>query len=322
MKKSIFTKAIFSLFILLCMIFSFKLPTVLAFTVVEGEEIVCLDTPKNLTWENKDGNLYAKWDKVSPKASDKNEISYRISLYKDDDTSGIFAMTTYGENFYNFSSYLNGELQEFGWKYPGGDAKLYFTVKAVEVERISESGYKITDNVSEYATSSKYDYKEKSKETKPVITTGKKAKWTKGSNEGLVFKSTANKDDLIGVFVDSKKVKENNYEVREGSTIIELKNSYVSTLAAGEHAIVIKSKTGDAVTTFTIQENSNRGNGSNGSGNNENKNIESSNNSGSYKNPKTGEDRNILIWLVLWSLSLGILAIILLFKKTLCKKTV
>ena len=298
------------------MIFSFKLPTVLAFTVVKGEEIVCLDTPKNLTWENKDGNLYAKWDKVSPKASDKNEILYHILLCKDDDASGFFSVTTYGENFYNFSPYLKGELQD--WKYPGGDAKLYFTVEAEEAERISESGYKITDNVSEHATSSTYDYKE----TKPVITTGKKAKWTKGSNEGLVFKSTANKDDLIGVFVDSKKVKENNYEVREGSTIIELKNSYVSTLAAGEHAIVIKSKTGDAVTTFTIQENSNRGNGSNGSGNNENKNIESSNNSGSYKNPKTGEDRNILIWLVLWSLSLGILAIILLFKKTLCKKTV
>ena len=54
-------------------------------------------------------------------------------------------------------------------------------------------------------------------------------------------------------FSTSKTGAAGNYDKREGSIIIELKASYLATLAEGEHTLTIRSASGDATTRFTIE---------------------------------------------------------------------
>ena len=87
----------------------------------------------------------------------------------------------------------------------------------------------------------------------PSITDGSNAKWGKGDEKGLTFKSDAAFSDFVEVLVDGKTVAAENYEKREGSIVIQLKASYLATLAAGEHTLTIRSASGDATTKFTIE---------------------------------------------------------------------
>ena len=87
----------------------------------------------------------------------------------------------------------------------------------------------------------------------PSITDGSNAKWGKGDENGLTFKSDAAFSDFVEVLVDGKTVAAENYEKREGSIVIQLKASYLATLAAGEHTLTIRSASGDATAKFTIE---------------------------------------------------------------------
>ena len=87
----------------------------------------------------------------------------------------------------------------------------------------------------------------------PSIIDGKNVKWGKGDENGLTFKSDAAFSDFVEVLVDGKTVAAENYEKREGSIVIQLKASYLVTLAAGEHTLTIRSASGDATTKFTIE---------------------------------------------------------------------
>ena len=87
----------------------------------------------------------------------------------------------------------------------------------------------------------------------PSITDGSNAKWGKGDENGLTFKSDAAFSDFVEVLVDGKAITAENYEKREGSIVIQLKASYLATLAAGEHTLTIRSASGDATTKFTIE---------------------------------------------------------------------
>ena len=87
----------------------------------------------------------------------------------------------------------------------------------------------------------------------PSIIDGKNVKWSKGDENGLTFKSDAAFSDFVEVLVDGKTITAENYEKREGSIVIQLKASYLATLAAGEHTLTIRSTSGDATTKFTIE---------------------------------------------------------------------
>ena len=87
----------------------------------------------------------------------------------------------------------------------------------------------------------------------PSIIDGRGAKWNKGGENSLTFKSDAAFSDFVDVLVDGKTVAAGNYDKREGSIIIELKASYLATLAGGEHTLTIRSASGDATTRFTIE---------------------------------------------------------------------
>lgn len=87
---------------------------------------------------------------------------------------------------------------------------------------------------------------------KAMIIEGANGKWQKGSEDGLSFTSNAAFADFLKVQVDGKDVDASNYTVKEGSTIVTLKPSYLETLSAGKHTLAIVSDTGTAETEFTV----------------------------------------------------------------------
>ncbi len=87
----------------------------------------------------------------------------------------------------------------------------------------------------------------------PSIIDGRNAKWNKGGENDLTFKSDAAFSDFVEVLVDGKTITAENYEKREGSIIIQLKANYLATLAEGEHTLTIRSTSGDATTKFAVE---------------------------------------------------------------------
>lgn len=88
--------------------------------------------------------------------------------------------------------------------------------------------------------------------------TGKTYQMLDGANQTidvykeLTFRSEADFDKFEGVTVDGNLVNPSNYTVSEGSTIVVLKESYIRTLADGNHRISIVSNDGRANTMFTM----------------------------------------------------------------------
>ena len=86
----------------------------------------------------------------------------------------------------------------------------------------------------------------------PIIITGAGGTWQKGAKAGLSFTSNAAFADFVKIQVDGKDLAASNYEVKEGSTVVTLKTSYLETLSVGKHTLAIVSDTGTAATGFTI----------------------------------------------------------------------
>ena len=87
---------------------------------------------------------------------------------------------------------------------------------------------------------------------KAMIIEGANGKWQKGSEDGLSFTSNAAFADFLKVQIDGKDVDASNYAVKEGSTVVTLKTSYLETLPVGKHTLAIVSDTGTAETEFTV----------------------------------------------------------------------
>lgn len=87
---------------------------------------------------------------------------------------------------------------------------------------------------------------------KAMIIEGANGKWQKGSEDVLSFTSNAAFADFLKVQIDGKDVDASNYTVKEGSTIVTLKTSYLETLPVGKHTLAIVSDTGTAETEFTV----------------------------------------------------------------------
>lgn len=111
---------------------------------------------------------------------------------------------------------------------------------------------------------------------KPRIIKGANSTWQKGTKNVLSFTSNAAFDDFLKVQIDGKDLDAVNYEVKEGSTIVTLKATYLETLSVGKHTLAVISDTGTATTEFTVKA---------VSGNDNNK-----------QPPQTGDEVQILIW--------------------------
>ena len=123
----------------------------------------------------------------------------------------------------------------------------------------------------------------------PVITAGAGGTWQKGAKDGLSFTSNAAFADFVKVQVDGRDLAVSDYEVKESSTVVTLKTSYLETLSVGKHTLAIVSDTGTATTDFTIQAAPATG--------------------GETQPPQTGDKNNIALWIVILPASAGALGL-------------
>lgn len=137
----------------------------------------------------------------------------------------------------------------------------------------------------------------------PKIIEGMNSEWIKGSGKGLEFRSDADYLSFIGVEVDGEEVGEDNYSKREGSIIIELKSEYLETLSPGNHTITIKSTEGNASTDFTISSSASLPS------------LSPSESSEIIKFQKTGDNNDIMVYISIILISLGLIAIMSAFNR-------
>ena len=75
---------------------------------------------------------------------------------------------------------------------------------------------------------------------------------TENSGETISFRSNCGIEKFIRFEIDEKLVDPENYILKEGSTIVELKPEYLATLEVGKHGVSIVSQDGTADTTLRI----------------------------------------------------------------------
>lgn len=91
----------------------------------------------------------------------------------------------------------------------------------------------------------------------PKFVSGANQEWTKGSKEGLIFKIDTDINEFKKVLVDGKELKDTNYDIKSGSTILTLKPSFLDTLSAGKHKIRFEFNTGSVEAYFTVKDKEN-----------------------------------------------------------------
>ncbi len=75
---------------------------------------------------------------------------------------------------------------------------------------------------------------------------------TENSGETISFRSNCGIEKFVRLEIDEKLVDPENYILKEGSTIVELKPEYLATLEVGKHDVSIVSQDGTADTTLRI----------------------------------------------------------------------
>ncbi|MBQ0037620.1 MAG: hypothetical protein KBS74_03010 [Clostridiales bacterium] len=122
------------------------------------------------------------------------------------------------------------------------------------------------------------------------IMDGAHGRWMLNSDTGLTFRSNADFAKFKAVEVDGAVIAPENYEVREGSTVVTLKADYLNTLCAGKHTLAIVSTDGSAKTTFYVcQENST--------------NHDYTTQDKVSPSPATGDNSNLPLWIALMTVS-------------------
>lgn len=91
----------------------------------------------------------------------------------------------------------------------------------------------------------------------PKFVSGANQEWTKGSKEGLTFKIDTDIKEFKKVLVDGKELKDTDYDIKSGSTILTLKPSFLDTLSAGKHKIRFEFNTGSVEAYFTVKDKEN-----------------------------------------------------------------
>ena len=133
------------------------------------------------------------------------------------------------------------------------------------------------------------------------ILDGANSSWTQNSDGSLSVRGSGAFSKFVGVKVEGTLVDAKNYTVKEGSTIITLKASYLNTLSAGTHTVEILWTDGSASTNFTIKADSSD-NGNNNQNDNDNSNPVDSNKKDEA--PETGDDTPS-VWLFILTIISG-----------------
>ena len=138
--------------------------------------------------------------------------------------------------------------------------------------------------------------------------------------DNLVFKTSGHLEKLVKVQVDGKDLKPDDYELKSGSTIVTLKDSFIKTLSSGIHTLKMIYIDNTIETTFKIEKNNTSGQSTNTDSivdNNETNPISTDLESlPNINNPGTGD--NIMFYVTMLILSIiGLVGIILIKRKRL-----
>ena len=163
-----------------------------------------------------------------------------------------------------------------------GSVTIHFTIQEAETQPEETVPEEITPEET------------KPEETKPAykITKGDGIIWHKESGKELSFTADGAFKDFVSVQVDGKTVNSKYYTVKEGSTIVTLKESFLEHLNLGKHTITVKFTDGEAEGSFKISA------------------------PADDSNPKTGDDFALHAWTAVLFVSLtGILGAAFVFRK-------
>ena len=69
----------------------------------------------------------------------------------------------------------------------------------------------------------------------------------KGNNETVIVYCSGEYSEFVGVDMDGKEVDVSNYTVKEGSTVVEFKTTYLETLSDGDHTVTLRYTKGRSV---------------------------------------------------------------------------
>lgn len=87
-----------------------------------------------------------------------------------------------------------------------------------------------------------------------TVIEGANGNWIAGNDEDLVIRADGAFADFDHIKIDGVRLDEKHFDVREGSTIVSLKNAYLSSLNEGTHEIRFVYKDGgEAQTNFSVQ---------------------------------------------------------------------
>ena len=125
----------------------------------------------------------------------------------------------------------------------------------------------------------------------PKLISGANQEWTKGSKDGLTFKVDTDINEFKKVLVDGKELKDINYDIKSGSTILTLKSSFLDTLSAGKHQICLEFNNGTIEAYFTVKVKE------------------------TTTVPETGEQTNLYLWAMLAIASSASLLVLRRYKK-------
>ncbi|MDO5475491.1 MAG: LPXTG cell wall anchor domain-containing protein [Eubacteriales bacterium] len=135
--------------------------------------------------------------------------------------------------------------------------------------------------------------------------------WTKGSGKTLAFTINRSKEDdqtlkrFKGIKVDNKTVPENNYTIEAGSVILNLKPAYLENLSVDSHTLTAEFDDGSAQTSFNIAAAKKNGTSS----------TTKRSGSSSSGSPRTGDENNIGLWVVMALAAAAALAGIVVFRR-------
>ncbi len=146
---------------------------------------------------------------------------------------------------------------------------------------------------------------------------GANSTWNSTSKDDLTVTVDVDCAKFVGVKVDGNVIDAKNYTVTEGSTIINLKQDYLSSLPNGNHELTIVFDDGEASTSFEIKATPNN---LNNNANDDTKN-DASDNSNNVNIPKTDANASNLYFVLSLSILVSVLCgVVIVIKSSKSKK--
>lgn len=84
------------------------------------------------------------------------------------------------------------------------------------------------------------------------ITKGSSAVWNKASGKNLSFTADGKYEDFAGVTINGKTLDSQYFTVKEGSTVVTLKHTFLEKLSLGSYTITLHFTDGEATGTFRV----------------------------------------------------------------------